>query len=110
MFLLLFLCFLGCNKGSSWNSVEDCRTLSPSSDRDDCLSEHAVSLFVQDPKKAEKELISMVKDPIILDYIWLKVTREYNPASQKYCFKIKDKALRDRCATLVRRPHLYREK
>ena len=90
--------------------MEDCRTLPPSSNRDDCLSEHAVSLFVKDEKNAEIELISMVQDQIILDYIWLKVTREFNPSSQKYCFKIKDKALRDRCATLVRRPHLYREK
>ena len=49
-------------------------------------------------------------DSLVRDYIWLKVTREYNPASQKYCQKIQDKTLKERCITLVRRPHLYKEK
>ena len=93
-----------------WSSIDDCLALAPSNQGDDCLSTHVVELFKKDPKKAQKELPSLVQDPIILDYLWLKVTREYNPATQDYCQKIKDTLLKNRCITLVRRPHLYRDR
>ena len=93
-----------------WSSIDDCLALSRSSQRDDCLSTHAVDLFKRNPQKATQELPNLVLDPVILDYIWLKVTREYNPATQDYCKKIKDNLLKKRCVTLVRRPHLYRDR
>ena len=73
------------------------------------MCEHGVSLFVHDPQKAEKEIPTLIQDPLVLDYFWLKLTREYNSASNRYCMKINDRILQDRCVTLVRRPHLYRE-
>jgi hypothetical protein len=108
MFSPLFLPFLACTQ-TTWSTAEECYALSAGALRDDCLSHHAVSLFRSSPQKAEKDISSMVLDPLVLDYIWLTVTREYNPASQRYCQKIKDKTLKDRCITLVRRPHLYKE-
>ena len=109
MLLSLILCFFSCTT-QSWESVDSCRSLAPSTKRDDCFSQHAVEWFQNDATTAETEIASMVQDPLILDYIWLKVTREYNPSTQHYCFKIKDSILKERCTTLVRRPHLYREK
>ena len=84
--------------------------MSASSHRDDCFSQYAVEWFRNNPSQAESDITSMIQDPLILDYIWLQVTREVNPSSQQYCFKIKDSVLKERCTTLVRRPHLYREK
>ena len=79
------------------------------SERDDCWSVHIVERFEKDPVLAEKTVSEDISDPQIRDFIWLKVTREYNPSTRRYCEKIKDKALADRCLVLVSRPHLHRD-
>ena len=104
-----FLWLQGCHH-HTWNSVEDCLSLSKGTARDECLSEHVVDLFRTDPTAAKKQLPDLVQDPIILDYLWLKVTREYNPATRDYCMLTQDRILKQRCLTLVQRPHLYRER
>ena len=109
MFSSLFLPFLACTQ-TTWSSAEDCHTLSKGEARDDCFSHHVITMFQKNAKKTEQDVATLIHDPLVRDYIWLKATREYNPASQKYCQKIQDKTLRERCITLVRRPHLYKEK
>ena len=106
---LIFLSAQGCQH-KAWESADDCLALSKGKQRDDCLSEHVVELFRKDPVSARKKLPELTQDPIILDYLWLKVTREYNPATRDYCLDIQDRILKQRCLTLVQRPHLYREK
>ena len=109
MFSSLFLPFLACTQ-TTWSSAEDCYTLSKGETRDDCFSHHVITMLQNNAQKTEQDVATLIHDPLVRDYIWLKVTREYNPASQKYCQKIQDKTLKERCTTLVRRPHLYKEK
>ena len=108
MFSSLFLPFFACTQ-TTWSTAEDCHTLSKGEARDDCFSHHIITMFENNPQKAEQDVSTLILDPLVRDYIWLKATREYNPASQRYCQKIQDKTLKDRCITLVRRPHLYKE-
>lgn len=105
----LIFSLLGCSTQTAWKSAQECISLPKGERRDDCLSIHVVELFEQDPKKAKQTVQELVFDPLIRDFIWLKVTREYNPATQEYCKEILNKALKDRCTTLARRPHLHRE-
>ena len=104
------LSLFGCNTQPSWESASQCIHLSKGEQKDDCFSIHAVELFELDPQTAKKTVRESISDPLIRDFIWLKVTREYNPATQEYCKEIEDKTLKERCITLVRRPHLHREK
>ena len=109
MFSTLFLPFLACTQ-TTWTTVEDCYALSKGEARDDCFSHHVITMFKDNPQKTEQDVAALIHDPLVRDYIWLKVTREYNPASQRYCQKIQNKTLKERCITIVRRPHLYKEK
>ena len=104
------LSLLGCQQQSSWESAAACMPLPKGESKDDCFSIHAVTLFEKDPKAAKKTIREEISDPLIRDFIWLKVTREYNPATQEYCKEMETKVLKERCITLVRRPHLHRGK
>ena len=106
---LIFLIHQGC-QNPSWNSAQDCLSLSKGKNRDACLTEHVIELFKEDSKGAKQRLPELVQEQEILDYLWLKVTREYNPATRDYCTLIQDRILKQRCLTLVQRPHLYRER
>ena len=83
--------------------------LAASKEKDDCICEYGIEAFQKDPKQAEQEISLLIQDPLVRDYFWLKITREYNSSTQRYCQKITDQILQKRCITLVRRPHLYRE-
>ena len=104
------LSLFGCHTASTWESVDQCLSLPKGEKKDDCFSIHGVALFERDSKTAKKTIQEEISDPLIRDFIWLKVTREYNPATQEYCKEMTTKPLKDRCVTLVRRPHLHREK
>jgi hypothetical protein len=106
MVVLSFL--LACNTGS-WDSPEDCEALSAGEKRDDCWSVHAVEVFKTDPERGIAVVEEQVSDQQIRDFIWLQVTREVDPGSYRYCERIQESVLQERCKTLVSRPHLHRE-
>ena len=106
MVLLSFL--LACNTGS-WDSPEDCEALSAGEQRDNCWSVHAVDIFRTDPDRGTQVVEEQVSDQQIRDFIWLQVTREVDPGSYRYCERIQESVLQERCKTLVSRPHLHRE-
>ena len=106
MVLLSFL--FACNT-SSWDSSEDCEALSAGERRDDCWSVHAVEIFKTDPDRGVSVVEEQVSEQQIRDFIWLQVTREVDPGSYRYCEKIQEGVLQERCKTLVSRPHLHRE-
>ena len=107
--LLLNLFALGCAGGGSWDGPEDCAALSKGANADECWAQHAPALFKTDPARGVAVVESDVSDQRIRDFIWLTVTREVDPSSYKYCDKIQEAALQDRCRVLVSRPHLHRE-
>ena len=106
MVLLSFL--FACNT-NSWSSAEDCESLSAGEQQDDCWSVHAVELFKTDPDRGTAVVEEQVSDQQIRDFIWLQVTREVDPGSYRYCERIQESVLQERCKTLVSRPHLHRE-
>jgi hypothetical protein len=68
----------------------------------------APQLFREDPKEAPSIIEEQVGDSLVRDFIWLTVTREVDPGSYKYCERIQESALGERCRVLVSRPHLHR--
>ncbi len=102
----IFFWFSCTNKN---RSAADCSQLSQGEERDDCWSTHILELVKKNEKQAIKVVEEQVESQQIKDFIWLQITREYNPATRKYCAKIQDKALAKRCQTLVSRPHLHRD-
>ena len=112
MFLHVIIFSLGCSseKGSSdWSSVDDCFALSEAGNKDDCISRFILEVFKNDPSRGMKIVENEVSESINRDYIYLTLTREYNPATREYCDKIDDASLRDNCFTLQSRPHLHRD-
>jgi hypothetical protein len=89
-------------------SVAECPDLS-GSQRDECYAKYAADLFRQDPAGAEEVVNTQVSDSQVRDYIWLTVTREVDPSSYRYCDRIVEPTLGERCRVLVSRPHLHRE-
>ena len=105
----LALLTLGCGGTENWSTTADCEAPSSGSRQDECWAKVAPSLFRADPEGAERIVATQVGDPRVRDYIWLTVTREVDPGSYKYCDKIEEAALEERCRVLVSRPHLHRE-
>ena len=95
--------------GPDGSDASSCSGLAEGPKRDDCWSVHILDAFRKDPVHAEKIVEKEIEDPQIQDFIWLKVTREYNPSTRRYCEKIRDRALAERCTVLVSRPHLHRD-
>ena len=86
--------------------------LSQGPERDECWSLQAVALFQQNrdnPTQAETVIDEQVENPDIKDFIWLEVTKGFAPQSYRYCERIANEALKERCKTIVSRPHLHRE-
>ena len=109
MFFFLVLS-MACNDAPHKpNSPDDCQDLNKGELRDDCWSEHAVTVFKDDEARGISIVETQISDPRIADYIWLTVTREHNPSTRTFCDRIKDRALKERCLVLVSRPHLHRD-
>lgn len=110
MFLLSLI--FGCSvqpPAEQWSSPDDCLALAMGSPKDNCLSTYIVDIFKKDPANGVSVVKNHVSDQSIKDFIWLKVTREYNPATREYCQLIEDKILKERCHSLSSRPHLHRD-
>jgi hypothetical protein len=97
----------GCSRG--WDGPDDCAALSPGPSADECWAAHAPEVFRTDPAKGEAIVSQQVQDAQIRDFIYLTVTREVDPSSYRYCDKIQESAIEQRCRVLVSRPHLHRE-
>ena len=108
MFFFLSL-FLACRNSPQPTRPEDCMAMSKGALRDDCWSDHIHSVFKQDEAQGMKVIREQISDPLIADYLWLTITREYNPSTRKYCEQINNASLKERCMVLVSRPHLHRD-
>jgi hypothetical protein len=105
-FLLLPL--FGCS-GSEPTSAADCTGISSAKERDECYLKVLPAVFKADAEAGVRMVENDVSDPVSRDFAWYKVTKEVDPNSNKYCDRIKDRTLADRCRTLVSRPHLHRD-
>lgn len=106
--ILLLLAACGGSGGTTYDDPEQCKAMPAGAERDECWAATAAELFRSDPQNAEAIIMEQVQDPKILDFIWLTVTREVDPGSYRYCEKIQEPALAERCKVLVSRPHLHR--
>lgn len=88
---------------------EECRSIPEAARRDECLASTLPELFRKDPVLAEKLVEETISDPQIRDFVYLTVTRQFDPGSYTWCEKIKEPALVERCRVIVSRPHLHRE-
>jgi hypothetical protein len=76
---------------------------------DACYVETAAAAFRADPVAADAAVQARVQDPQLRDFIYLTVTREVDPTTPRWCDKMQDRTLKERCMVLVSRPHLHRE-
>jgi len=105
-FLLALI--LACS-GGSWSSIEDCEGLSKGPKADECWAEYLPDVFRADAERGIELVETKIEDQRVKDFVWLTVTREVDPGSYKYCERIQEEALAERCRVLVSRPHLHRE-
>ncbi len=104
---MLFALVLACTK-SVPTTPEACQAISDTVARDECYAVVLPTLFRADPARGINLTESEVTDQTVKDFIWLTVTREVDPNTNKYCDRIKDQVLAERCRVLVSRPHLHR--
>lgn len=104
---MLFALVLACSS-SAPTTPEDCQGLTDTVARDECYAVVLPPLFRTDPAKGIQLTDNAVSDQTVRDFIWLTVTREVDPNTNKYCDRIKDQVLAERCRVLVSRPHLHR--
>ncbi len=105
--LLLVLACSG-GGGTTYDDPAQCEGMAAGAERDECWAATAPALFAKDPVAAEQIIVTQVEDPKVRDFIWLTVTREIDPGSTRWCEKIQEAALAERCKVLVSRPHLHR--
>ena len=94
---------------SAPTTPEACDALVSAAEQDECYLSVLPSLFKLDPARAVALTEKSVHEPATKDFIYLTVTRDIDPNSEKYCDRIVDARLKDRCRVLVSRPHLHRE-
>ena len=109
MFPAILALALACTGAQEWTGPDDCKALSAGADRDECWVAHAPALFKQDAAAGTRLVDEQVQDQTVKDFIWLTITREVDPTSYKYCDRIQETAMAERCRVLVSRPHLHRE-
>jgi hypothetical protein len=108
MFPLVAL-IIACGGPQDWSGPADCEALSAGANKDECWAQHATTVFKEDVDRGIKIVEEQVGDRNVQDFIWLTITREVDPSSYKYCDRIQETALAERCRVLVSRPHLHRE-
>lgn len=104
----LLLALAACTAGAP-SSPEDCAAIDDVARRDDCYAQVLPDVFRTDPATGVALVDSAVTDPTVRDFIWLQVTRDVDPNTTRYCQRIQDSVLADRCRVLVSRPHLHRD-
>lgn len=102
---MLFVLLLACSPKTP-QTVADCDGLY--SGKDDCYAKMAPAEFNRDPQAGIDLVEKKIQDPTIRDFVYLTVTREIDPSTSKYCDRMKDEVLANRCKVLVSRPHLHR--
>lgn len=107
--ILFFLTAFGCSNQSEWTGPEDCETLEMGETKDQCWSVHLMELFRTDPETAQNIAENQIQDSRIRDFVYLGVTREIDPSTTRWCNKMEDSSMIERCKVLVSRPHLHRE-
>lgn len=88
---------------------EGCAALADAAARDECVLALLPAVFRSDPARGVELTTNAISDPVTRDFAWLTVTRDVDPHSGKYCARIADPLLKERCNVLVARPHLHRE-
>ncbi len=89
-------------------SPSDCEAVLSSSEKDECYAKVAPEVFRTDPVAGQALVEQKIADVTVRDFVYLKVTREVDPSTTRYCERIQDRVLADRCRVLVSRPHLHR--
>jgi hypothetical protein len=107
MLSLSLLVLLACPSAEP-TSHEACASLSGAA-RDDCYTRTLPVVFCTDVDAGVKLVEDQVADPVVRDFIWLEVTTKVAPQTPRWCERIADSALKERCITVVRRPHLHRD-
>ncbi len=104
MSLWLLLTACSAPEPSSWQA---CATLDGVA-RQDCQGRMFPRAFCDDAARAEALVLEHVEDATVRDFIWYQVTLDVDPTSSRWCQKIVDDAIRARCDSVVKRPHLQR--
>jgi hypothetical protein len=106
--LALIVLLVACGFGEP-KSSKDCERIGNAANRDECYAKVLPELFRTDPNQAESITDSQVSEKQIRDFIYLTVTRQIDPGSYRWCNKIEEPALNERCRVIVSRPHLHKE-
>ncbi|MDP2315414.1 MAG: hypothetical protein Q8P41_21125 [Pseudomonadota bacterium] len=98
----------GCS-GAEPTSAADCAPMSAGPERDECYLKVVPNVFKADPAAGITMVETGISDALTRDMAWYNVTKLVDPHSNKYCDRIQDQTLANRCRQVVSRPHLHRE-
>ncbi|MBN1335747.1 MAG: hypothetical protein JXB39_07280 [Deltaproteobacteria bacterium] len=104
----LWLAFLAACGRSEPPSPEVCQTLPKGVQADECWAAALPILARTDPDRAERYADEHITDNRTRDFLFLQITREVDPSTLRWCNRIEEKVVQERCRVLVRRPHLHR--
>jgi len=100
-FSFLFAC------SPKWSSVADCEKETEVTLADSCYGEVLPDLFKTDPDGADQLVQAKIQDPMVRDFVYLTVTREIEPSTYRWCDRMEESVLIERCRVIVGRPHLH---
>jgi len=101
----VFTLLLGC---APERELGDCLALERGLERDECLALRLPDGFRQDPDGSARLVEAEIADPLVRDFVYLRVAQEIDPVSGRWCGAIAAAAVAERCLELARRPHLHR--
>jgi hypothetical protein len=90
------------------SDAKDCEGLAKGDRADECWAAVIPTLARTDPDLAVKVAEERVTDDQTRDFLYLQITREVDPGNARWCNRIRERIVQERCAVLVRRPHLHR--
>ncbi len=108
MLSLSLFVLLACGTAPEPTSLDECQALDPSPARDECYATFLPDLFMTDPPAAAELVERSIEDPLVRDFVYLQVTRDIDPAGGRWCERISEGPVAERCKVLARRPHLQR--
>lgn len=105
---MLKLLFLFACQPSDPQTAADCDGVMGESAKNECYAKVAPAEFKANPDAGIRLVEEKITDQTVRDFVYLQVTREVDMSTPKYCERIQDDVLEERCRVLVSRPHLGR--
>ena len=106
---MLLWILLACQT-QTWSSAEDCEELPMGPNKDQCWSVHLMEIFKDDLETGDRIAQAQIQDSRDSRFYLPQCDCvKFEPSTTKWCDKMTEAAMKERCQVLVSRPHLHRD-